>query len=179
VSLTDSDLIARALGNGDEQAFAELVRRYQSSVRAFARSLTRGDAHLADDVAQETFLKAWLKLGAYRGDARFSAWLFSIAYHEFCRLTRKRGPLPPDEILIEEAASEPGGEDARIDLPSALNRLSEGERAAIVLCYQNGLSNEDAAHVLNCPLGTVKTNILRGKEKLRKLLHEYQVAKPA
>jgi RNA polymerase sigma-70 factor (ECF subfamily) len=74
VSFTDADLIARVLSHGDQNAFGELVRRYQSVVRAFLARMTRGDVRLADDLAQETFLKAWQKRPTYRSGPRFSTW---------------------------------------------------------------------------------------------------------
>lgn len=171
MSFTDADLIARVLAHEDHNAFGELVRRYQSPVRAFLARMTRGDSHLADDLAQETFLKAWQKLQTFRGDAKFSTWLFGIAINEFRGAARKRKELLLEEI--EELPPEPSQPEAnsrsnlRLDLTEALKLLNSDERAAVVLCCQNGLSHEEAARVLDCPLGTVKTNILRGKEKLR------------
>ena len=177
MSFTDADLIARVLASGDQHAYGELVRRHQSPVRAFITRMTRGDTHLADDIAQETFVKAWLKLHTYRGGARFSTWLFSIAYHECSRAARKRGSQTADEDQprLEEPQTDTCTH-AEIDVSGALNRINPAERAAIVLCCQNGLSHEEASQVLNCPPGTVKTNILRGKEKLRKLLYDYRPA---
>jgi RNA polymerase sigma-70 factor (ECF subfamily) len=168
VSFTDADLIARVLSREDHNAFGELVRRYQSPVRAFLTRMTRGDSHLADDLAQETFLKAWQKLYTFRGDAKFSTWLFGIAFNEFRGAARKRKELALDDVenLPEEPAAVAHPE-LRLDLTEAMKVLSSSERAAILLCCQNGLSHEEAAHVLDCPLGTVKTNILRGKEKLK------------
>ena len=90
MSFTDTDLIARVLSREDHNAFGELVRRYQSPVRAFLTRMARGDSHLADDLAQETFLKAWKKLSSYRGGARFSTWLFGIAINEFRAAARSR-----------------------------------------------------------------------------------------
>jgi RNA polymerase sigma factor (sigma-70 family) len=168
VSFTDADLIACVLSRGDHNAFGELVRRYQSPVRAFLTRMTRGDSHLADDLAQETFLKAWQKLYTFRGDAKFSTWLFGIAFNEFRGAARKRKELALDDMenLPEEPA--PGARpELRLDLTEAMKVLNSSERAAILLCCQNGLSHEEAAHVLDCPLGTVKTNIFRGKEKLK------------
>lgn len=173
MSFTDADLITRVLLREDQNAFGELVRRHQSPVRAFLTRMTRGDAHLADDLAQETFLKAWQKLRTYRGSARFSTWLFGIAFNEFRMASRRRKELALEE---DEPSAELEGPDAarnsdlRLDLTEALKLLSSNERAAVVLCCQNGLSHEEAAEVLDCPLGTVKTNVLRGKEKLRKWL---------
>ncbi len=176
MSLEDSELIARALASADREAFGELVLRYQSPVRAFLARMTRGDTHLADDIAQETFVKAWLKLDTYRGGARFSTWLFSIAYREFCKAARKLDNWDVKDVETTPEQAQPdehSGSQTRMDLADAMKHLTANERAAIMLCYQNGLSHEEAAHVLECPLGTVKTNILRGKEKLRKLLYEY------
>lgn len=178
MSFTDADLIARVLANEDQHAFGELVRRYQSPVRGFLARLTRGDAHLADDLAQETFVKAWRKLQTYHGSAKFSTWLFGIAYNEFRTVARQRKELALEDV--GEPTAEPGKSGAdtrsalRLDLTEALKGLHFGERAAIVLCCQNGLTHEEAAQVLDCPLGTVKTNVLRGKEKLRRRLPDYQ-----
>jgi RNA polymerase sigma-70 factor (ECF subfamily) len=174
LSFTDADLIARVLSREDQNAFGELVRRYQSPVRAFLARMTRGDAHLADDLAQETFLKVWQKLNTYRGGARFSTWLFGIAINEFRMAGRRRKELAWEEV--DESTMKPEEPTAardshlRLDLTEALKLLNSNERAAVVLCCQNGLSHEEAAQVLDCPLGTVKTNILRGKEKLRQRL---------
>jgi RNA polymerase sigma factor (sigma-70 family) len=172
VSFTDADLIARVLAREDQNAFGELVRRHQSPVRAFLARMTRGDAHLADDLAQETFLKAWQKLQTYRGSAKFSTWLFGIAINEFRSAARQRKELALEDVqeppLEEHAAARDS--HLRMDLTEALKLLNSNERAAVMLCCQNGLSHEEAAQVLDCPLGTVKTNILRGKEKLRRRL---------
>lgn len=174
MSFTDADLIARVLSREDQHAFGELVRRYQSPVRAFLARMTRGDAHMADDLAQETFLKAWQKLQTYRGRARFSTWLFGIAVNEFRMAGRRRKELAwekMDESPLEpEEPAAARNSHLHLDLTEALKLLNSNERAAVVLCCQNGLSHEEAAQVLDCPLGTVKTNILRGKEKLRRRL---------
>lgn len=174
MSFTDTDLIARVLARADHNAFGELVRRNQSPVRAFLTRMTRGDAHLADDLAQETFLKAWQKLPTFRGTAKFSTWLFGIAVNEFRGAARKRKELLLEEIEAGSTESEPSvaatDNALRLDLTAALKRLNSDERAAIVLCCQNGLSHDEAAQILECPLGTVKTNILRGKEKLKRWL---------
>lgn len=172
MAFTDADLITRVLAQNDKNAFGELVRRYQSPMRSFLNRMTHGDSHLADDLAQETFLKAWQKLATFRGEARFSSWLFGIAMNEFRRAARRRQELPSAELELafpDEAGSS-HDYHLSLDLTEALKRLNLNERASILLCCQNGLSHEEAARVLECPLGTVKTNILRGKEKLQKYL---------
>lgn len=170
MSFTDADLIARTVANADENAFAELVRRHQSPVRAFLARLVRGDSHLADDLAQETFLKAWRNCAAYRGESKLSTWLFGIAYNEFRNAARRRKELNWEESSQADLPAAALDPKLRLDLAEALDLLNPGERAAVVLCCQNGLSHDEAAQVLDCPLGTVKTNILRGKEKLRRRL---------
>jgi RNA polymerase sigma factor (sigma-70 family) len=174
VSFTDTDLIARVLLHEDHHAFGELVRRHQSPVRAFLTRMTRGDPHLADDLAQETFLKAWQKLYTFRGNAKFSTWLFGIAFNEFRGAARRRKKLALEDLAESppelEEPSAAAGSRLRLDLNEALQMLNPSERAAIILCCQNGLSHEEAAQVLDCPLGTVKTNVLRGKEKLKRRL---------
>jgi RNA polymerase sigma-70 factor (ECF subfamily) len=151
-----------------------LVRRHQSPVRAFLMRMTRGDSHLADDLAQETFLKAWKKLSNYRGGARFSTWLFGIAINEFRNAARSKKEIAAEDLADlppePQMAAADSNSRLRLDLTEALKRISSEERAAILLCCQNGLSHEEAAQVLDCPLGTVKTNILRGKEKLKRHL---------
>ena len=93
MELTDADLIARVLGDDDQHAFGELVRRHQSSVRGLLRQLTRTDIALADDLAQETFLRAYKNIRSFRGEAQFSTWLYRIAYNCFREDARRRKEL--------------------------------------------------------------------------------------
>ncbi|MEO8346097.1 MAG: sigma-70 family RNA polymerase sigma factor [Betaproteobacteria bacterium] len=185
--VSDATLIARTLVGDDRHAFAELVRRHQSTVRACLRKLTAGNHALADDLSQETFVLAWRNLKSFRQEARFSTWLYRIATNCWLADARKR----KDELLgdrDDSVADEAGGDgpegDAshanhargaslKLDLERALAVLTEGERAAIVQCYHNDLTHEEAAYVLNCPVGTVKTHVLRGKQKLKVALAAY------
>ena len=166
----DAELILAASQDGDREAFAELVRRHQSMVRAVLRRLTNGDAALADDLAQETFLLAWLRLGSFRFEARFTTWLYRIAFNAWQSERRKSRevPLGEDEAVPETAATDRGPDAGeRLDLERALATLSDAERAAIAACYAADLSHVEAAEALGIPLGTVKTHILRAKDKLR------------
>ncbi len=172
MELTDANLIARALVDDDQHAFGELVRRHQSSVRGLLRQLTRADIALADDLAQETFLRAYKNIRSFRGDARFSTWLYRIAYNCFREDARKRKELVGVDEAQLQAQHDPQTVDAglRHDLMHALSQLPLHERTAVVLCCQNGLSHDEASRVLDIPLGTVKTNVLRGREKLKRTL---------
>ena len=170
--LTDADLVARVLVDDDHHAFAELVRNHQSAIRGLLRQLTRSDLALADDLAQETFLRAYKHIRSFRGEAKFSTWLYRIAYNCFREEARKRKELVGvDETLLESQADPQTTDPAlKHDLMHALLLLPLHERSAILLCCQNGLSHDEAARVLEIPLGTVKTNVLRGREKLKKTL---------
>ncbi len=181
--VTDAQLIARVVVQDDRHAFSELVRRHQSAVRATLRRLTAGNHALADDLAQETFMLAYRNLKSFRQEAQFSTWLYRIATNAFLAEARKRkeellGDRDSDVTTEDDealGADEPGGDPTRgatlrLDMERALAVLSEGERAAIVQCYHNDLSHEEAAYVLNCPVGTVKTHILRAKQKLKSRL---------
>jgi RNA polymerase sigma factor (sigma-70 family) len=172
VELTDADLIARVLASDDQHAFGELVRRHQSSVRGLLRQLTRTDVSLADDLAQETFIRVYKNIRSFRGEARFSTWLYRIAYNCFREDARKRKELVGVDEAQLQAEHDPQTVDPglRHDLMHALNLLPLHERTAVVLCCQNGLSHDEAARVLEIPLGTVKTNVLRGREKLKRTL---------
>jgi RNA polymerase sigma-70 factor (ECF subfamily) len=171
VSASDAELIVAARGRDDRAAFAELVRRHQSRVRALLRRLTRGDAALADDLAQETFVLAWRNLARFRFEAQFSTWIYRIAFNAWQSEARKRREvtldLDDEAALSPEAVEEMPDVGARVDLERAMTVLSDGERAAIAACYYADLSHEEAAEALGIPLGTVKTHVLRAKAKLR------------
>jgi RNA polymerase sigma factor (sigma-70 family) len=172
VELTDANLVARVIVEDDQHAFGELVRRYQSSVRGLLRQLTRTDFALADDLAQEAFLRAYKNIRHFRGEAKFSTWLYRIAYNCFREDARRRKELVGIDEAQRETELDPLAADPalRHDIMYALSLLPLHERSAILLCCQNGLSHEEAARVLDIPLGTVKTNVLRGREKLKRTL---------
>lgn len=174
MSFTDADLITRVLLHEDQNAFGELVRRYQSPVRGFLIKMTNGDTHLADDLAQEAFVKAWRKIGSFRAEGKFSTWLFGIAHNEWRMSARRRKETALEDLAVQppepEQADDAAKSHLRMDLAEAMKTLTPAERAAIVLCCQNGLSHDEAAQALDCPLGTVKTNVLRGREKLKRRL---------
>ena len=172
----DAELILAVQSRDDRRAFAELVGRHQSQVRAVLRRLTKGDTMLADDLAQETFVLAWRNIGKFRFEARFSTWLYRIAFNAWQSEARKRREIAMD---LDHESPPPGAEGAfeempdvvsRVDLERAMATLSDGERAAIAACYYADLSHEEAARALDMPVGTVKTHILRGKAKLKVLL---------
>jgi RNA polymerase sigma factor (sigma-70 family) len=169
----DAALVRAVQASDDRAAFAELVRRHQSAVRTVLRRLARGDQGLADDLAQDTFVLAWRNIRHFRFEARFSTWIYRIAFNAWQSEARKRREVLLDadddeRPALEVAAPEPGVDVAsRLDLERAMTVLSDGERAAIAACYYADLSHEEAAQALGLPLGTVKTHILRAKAKLK------------
>ena len=175
MELTDADLVARVLVDDDQHAFGELVRRHQSTVRGLLRQLTRTDVALADDLAQQAFLRAYKNIRSFRGEARFSTWLYRIAYNCFREDARRRKELVgiDEEQLQTQHDPQIANPALRHDLMRALSLLPLNERSAVLLCCQNGLSHDEAARVLDIPLGTVKTNVLRGREKLKRMLADW------
>ncbi|WP_267435678.1 sigma-70 family RNA polymerase sigma factor [Sphingomonas sp. GM_Shp_1] len=168
-------MVARAQMENDGRAFEELVRRHQGMVRAQLRRLMNGDEAGADDLAQETFVLAWRKLRQFRGDARFSTWLYRIAYSCFLQARRKSvdaAGAHDDDATQPTPAPLPT--DLQIDIANALRRLPIAEQTVLLHSVQLGLSHEETAYVLSMPLGTVKSHAARGKARLRALLSDWQ-----
>jgi RNA polymerase sigma-70 factor (ECF subfamily) len=176
-SPSDAQLILAVLEREDRRAFGLLVERHQSQVRTVLRRLTKGDVALADDLAQETFVLAWRNLRKFRFEAKFSTWLYRIAFNTWQSEARKKHEVLLD---VDDDAPPPGLEMttqmpdvvARVDLERAMATLSDGERAAITACFYADLSHEEAAEALGMPLGTVKTHILRARAKLKARLEK-------
>jgi RNA polymerase sigma-70 factor (ECF subfamily) len=169
--IDDHELVARAVAQHDSAAFGELVRRHQSQVRNFLRKLTR-DFVLADDLAQDAFLHAWDKLHTYSGKGTFIGWLLKVAYTKFLQSKRKSSRY--GEILEEVGHdTEVRGNQRTVqseditDLDKFLAVLTEEERAVMILSYACGLSHREIGDAANLPIGTVKSVIFRGKEKIR------------
>jgi RNA polymerase sigma-70 factor (ECF subfamily) len=170
--MDDGTLVERAVATRDVAAFSALARLHQSKVRGLLLRLTRGDHAAADDLAQETFLEAWRAIGNFRGESAFATWLYRIAYSRFLMQARKR---KPDEQLGDwdvPMASGESGSHARIDLERAMAKLTAAESAALTLSFALGLSNSEAAEAMQIPLGTLKSHVLRGREKLKAILGE-------
>lgn len=158
--------LAALAAAGDRLAFGELVRRHGSAVRGLLRRMG-AQASLADDLAQDAFLTAFEKITEFRGEGTFSAWVRKIAARLYVRRWRKERHLEALDERDEGASEGELSAVSRIDLDEALKGLNATERMCISLCYGAGLSHAEAAEVLNAPLGTVKSHVKRGLDKLR------------
>ena len=165
--LHDVELCTHA-ATGERRAFGELVRRHGSAVRGVLRRMGAQAAE-ADDVAQDAFLTAFERIAEFRGEGTFAGWVRKIAARLYLRRLqrdRRLGAFATDEI--EDEPDLGGGDaDAAIDLDEALKILGPAERLCVTLCFGAGLSHNEAAEALNLPLGTVKSHVKRGLDKLR------------
>ena len=164
----DLELVALAAAGG-RQAFGELVRRHGSAVRGLLRRMG-ADPAVTDDIAQDAFLAAFEQITEFRGEGTFQAWVKRIAARLYVKRWRRDSRLDlmaePPAVEADRSISESGVAN-RIDLDEALRSLSPVERVCVSLCYGGGLSHAEAAQILNTPLGTVKSHVKRGLDKLR------------
>lgn len=165
--LHDVELATLAAAGG-RAAYGQLVRRHGSAVRALLRRMG-ADPATADDVAQDAFLAGFEAVAEFRGEGTFAAWIKRTAARQYLRRFRRKlvldfrteTPEPEDGHAGEGSAAD------RIDLDEALKALPPAERMCVSLCYGAGLSHAEAAELLGAPLGTVKSHVKRGLDRLR------------
>ena len=172
--LNDIALVAQVVVLGNKRAFDTLVKKYQSPVRRFFLHQTLGDEELSDDLAQDTFIKAYTHLASFKNLSSFSTWLFRIAYNVFYDYIRNRKETSGLEDWEVDATYQT--EQRRIgeemDIYRGLSILKEAERTCITLRYMEDLSVDKIANITGMPLGTVKSHLSRGKEKLANFLKQ-------
>lgn|SRR5665213_3304803 len=172
---SDDAALLVEIAAGSERAFNTLIDRHQQPVRAFLRTIV-SDQSDADDLAQETFLTVWRSASAFRGRSSVRSWLFAIAWRRakdvqrlrFRRLAREAaqpGPTQPEP-------HQPALALELIALDRALASLPADQRAAVSLCLAWGLTHDEAAEALELPLGTVKSNVARGRARLVAAMRE-------
>ena len=164
----DTLLVSKVILLGDRKAFNRLVEAYQSPVRRFFFNLTGGDEELSKDLAQDTFMKAWLNIGSFRSISTFSTWLYRIAYNTFYDYIRSR-KLSAEldvETLGDILPAGSQDKDLGIEFTRALLLLRADERTVVLLFYMEDKSVETIAGIMSIPLGTVKSHLSRGKKKL-------------
>ena len=172
---------------GDQDAFAALVDEHQHYIYNLALRVLKDEAE-ALDLTQETFVRAWTALPNFRGQSQFRTWLYRIVtnlcYNRLPNLRRSLTDLG-DDVIAELPETDPAfdnpargleSRELRSHLHNAIENLDENYRLLISLRYQNELSYEEIATMLNLPLGTVKTGLFRAKEQLRHALETYREA---
>ena len=179
---TDEELVAKSM-DGDVESFNQLVLRWERPIYALAYRVIGRDED-ARDVAQETFLRAFRALPGFKGQAKFSSWLYRIALN-LCRdwiRRKKRTPLVemPEGVDVAELAAEQGPVESIEDLVArqemsrvvadAMKLLPDEQRTAIVLKEYHGLTFQEIADLQGCPLSTVKTRLYQGLSVLRRQL---------
>jgi len=178
IGSTDQQLVSR-VQQGDKRAFDLLVLKYQYRVHAIVGRFIR-DSHEVEDVTQEAFLKAYRALPRFRGDSQFYTWLFRIAVNTAKNYLVSRSRRPPSsDVNLDDAEFYAGSEQLkdlgtpenqlfRDELEAVINKaieeLPEDLRTAVTLREYEGLSYEDIAGVMDCPVGTVRSRIFRGRE---------------
>ena len=176
----------QAARGGDEAAFRILVERYRDRVYALALRICK-EAHAAEEIAQDTFVRAWRALPVFRGDSRFSTWLYRIAFRraldEKVAIDRRRGREVPGESethTIEDFPAPVSGDfGLRRKLERLVAALPESQRIALTLFYGADQSLEEIGRILDAPQGTVKTHLSRGRAELRVLWDREQSASRA
>jgi len=171
----DLELVARALGN-DERAFRDLIQRHHAMAYAAVRAVL-GDRDEVQDVMQMVYLKAYQGLASFRGDARFSTWLYQIARREALDVSSKRRVETTDIDEIELPAPAHHAPDRATNerserewIETALGEIDESYRIAIELRYMAEKSYEEIAAIMGLPVGTVKTYVHRGKVEMKRIL---------
>lgn len=183
---SDQALIDAVVKQDSHRAFAELVKRYQSPLRYSLRQLTGWNEALADDLAQETFIKAHSALSSFQGKAKFSSWLYRIAYNlmlSHFRVARNReltGGLRGREEQSfwldndQQALTSNEAPQLHRDLAQAMKHLSDNQRMALHLSLHRECTQQEISDIMSIPLGTVKTLITRGKISLREQLVDWK-----
>jgi len=170
------DYVERAK-NGDIEAFSELIRKYSNAVCSVAYGVT-GDFHLAQDIAQDTFIKAFFHLASLRQPDKFGSWLYAIANRLSIDLKRKANRekralgkvVSSDRNRVEEAIER---KEMQTDIWNALNKLDEINRTIVVLFHLSGLSVEEIGHVLNLSAGAVESRLRRVRKRMKQDLVEF------
>lgn len=161
---SSDEQLARRAARGDTGAFEQLVERHQHRLYTLALRMTLSEAD-ARDCVQEGLIAAWRSIHRFRGDARFSTWMYRIvvrkAYDVLDR--RARSAVPVAELAAVAAAA---SSDERLDLIAALSRLEPEFRAVAVACDVLGMSMQEAAEALSVPPGTVRSRLHRARARL-------------
>ena len=171
--LNDLSLITQVAVFHNKRAFDQLVRKYQSPIRRFFLNQTLGDEQLSDDLAQETFIKAYVNITKFRGMASFSTWLMRIAYNVFYDEVRSRHQTEDVDTSVAVARQTVSASDTlKMDIYAALALLKPDERTCITLQLIDGYPIDQISKITGIAENTVKSHLRRGKEKMANYLKQ-------
>ena len=171
--LGDIALVTQVAVFQNKKAFDQLVRKYQSPVRRFFLNQTLGDEMLSDDLAQETFIKAYVNITKFRGMSSFSTWLMRIAYNVFYDHVRARKQTEDiDSTAAVRQSSSTGDSNLKMDVYAALAQLKSDERTCITLQLIDGYPIDQISKITGIPENTVKSHLKRGKDKMANYLRQ-------
>lgn len=172
----DELALVRQIAAGDDDALGELYAVYGQRLFAYAAHIT-GNLNLAEDVVQESLVAVWQGARRFRGEGRVVAWLLSIVHHKALNAVRGRSPVAL--VQVEKIVDESPSPDERVVLSerrkllrAGLARLSLEHRTVLELVFYQGLSQNEAAQICNCPVGTIKSRLSYAKAKLRDALRQ-------
>lgn len=171
--LNDISLVTQVAVFHNRKAFDQLVVKYQSPIRGFFLRQTLGDAQLSDDLAQDTFIKAYTHIASFHGLAGFSTWLYRIAYnvwYDYQRSHKQTLDMETPAVSRKNAEMVQGG--LKMDLMEALKILTDHERTCVTLQLMDGQSIDKIAEITGLASGTVKSHLSRGKNKLATYLKQ-------
>ena len=169
--LSDIALVTQVAVFRDKRAFDQLVRKYQSPVRRFFLNQTLGDEQLSDDLAQETFVKAYLNISMFRGLSSFSTWLMRIAYNVlYDEIRSRRQTDDVDSSAAAKRLSTSDDANMKMDIYQALALLKDEERTCITLQLIDGYPIDQISRITGIGENTVKSHLRRGKEKMANYL---------
>ena len=169
--LGDISLVTQVAVFHNKRAFDQLVRKYQSPVRRFFLNQTLGDEQLSDDLAQETFVKAYLNISMFRGLSSFSTWLMRIAYNVlYDEIRSRRQTDDVDSSAVAKRLSTSDDANMKMDIYQALALLKDEERTCITLQLIDGYPIDQISRITGIGENTVKSHLRRGKEKMANYL---------
>lgn len=164
-------LIARCIAGDDRNAFGQLVIAYEQGLRRFLFNLC-GDEALTNDLAQDTFLKAYLAIRSFQGISRFKTWLYRIGYNEFLSHRRSSHITTDDFPPDIDSTSPTTATDARLTIEQCLSQLSEAERTVVMLFYLEDMPIKRIVEITGMPDGSVKSYLHRAKSRMRLFLEK-------
>ncbi|MBQ2045603.1 MAG: RNA polymerase sigma factor [Muribaculaceae bacterium] len=162
-------LIAQCIAYDNRDAFGQLVTAYEQGLRRFLYNLCEDEA-LTDDLAQDTFLKAYLAIRSFQGISRFKTWLYRIGYNEYLSYRRSQRPTIDEFSSIKECDNPSLITDAQLTVEQCLTQLSEIERTIVILFYLEDMPIKKIVEITGIPNGTVKSHLYRAKSRMKQFL---------